>query len=166
MTLARSNLFFDPQEHKGYNSAFDYHWSSQIPAGFYAHGCYEEAHRQLFKLFKRVGENAGLGPRFRGEVYDAVTGEIHSCRNVNYPACLNVLTNIVEGVFGLRWTADALTVEVHAPWPWAKLRNLRIRKAKLELELSADGTLSALVDGEEVMKSSDGKLQLPWRLFE
>ena len=38
--------------------------------------------------------------------------------------------------------------------------------AELDLLLSADGILSATVDGIEVATSSDRKLALPWRLFE
>ena len=32
--------------------------------------------------------------------------------------------------------------------------------------LSADGDLSAIVDGKEVAESADKKLELPWELFE
>ena len=166
ISLARSNPYFDPDDWKGYNSSFDMHWCSQVPAGLYAHGCYEEAHKQLFKLFRRLGENGGLGPRYRGEVCQADTGEIVPNRFPNYACILNALTSVVEGVFGLRWTAGALKVEVHSPWPWANLRNLKIRESKLDLVLSADGTLSAMVKGTEVAKSSNGNLELPWELFE
>ena len=166
ISLARSSPYFDPDDWKGYNSSFDMHWCNQVPAGLYAHGCYEEAHTQLFKLFRRLGENGGLGPRYRGEVYQADTGEIVPDRFPNYPAILNALTSVVEGVFGLRWTASALTVEVNSPWPWANLRNLKIRGSKLNLVLSADGTLTATVDEKEVARSDDGKLELPWELFE
>ena len=166
ISLARSSPYFDPDDWKGYNSSFDMHWCSQVPTGLYAHGCYEEAHSQLFKLFRRLGENGGLGPRYRGEVCQADTGEIVPDRFPNYPAILNALTSVVEGVFGLRWTADALTVEVNSPWPWANLRNLKIRNSNLDLVLSAEGKLSAIVDGKEVAQSSDRKMELPWGLFE
>ncbi|MAG34848.1 MAG: hypothetical protein CL878_01140, partial [Dehalococcoidia bacterium] len=166
ISLARSNPYFNPDDWKGYNSSFDMHWCNQVPAGLYAHGCYAEAHTQLFKLFRRLGENGGLGPRYRGEVYQADTGEIVPDRFPNYPGILSALTAVIEGVFGLRWTEGALTVEVHAPWPWAHLRHLKIRGSTLDLVLSADGSVSAIVDGHEVAKSSDGKLALPWELFD
>ena len=38
--------------------------------------------------------------------------------------------------------------------------------AELDLLLSADGNLSAIVDGTEVATSSDRKLALRWELFE
>ena len=166
ISLARSNPYFDPDDWKGYNSSFDMQWCNQIPVGLYAHECYEEAHNQLFKLFRRLGEYGGLGPRYRGEVCQADTGEIVPDRFPNYPAILNALTSVVEGVFGLRWTARALTVEVNSPWPWANLCNLKIRGSTLDLLLSADGDLTAIVDGKEVAKSSDMNLELPWTLFE
>ena len=166
LSLARSNPYFDPEEYKGYNSGFDYLWCTQIPAGLYAHGCYPEAHQQLFKLFRRVGENGGLGPRYRGESYNSDTGEILPWRFANYPASLNVLSAVIEGVFGLRWAATALQIQVNAPWPWANLRNLKIRGSTLDLVLSADGSVSAIIDGNEVAKSSDGKLELAWELFD
>lgn len=166
ISLARSSPYFNPDDWKGYNSSFDMHWCNQVPAGLYAHGCYEEAHTQLFKLFRRLGENGGLGPRYRGEVYQADTGEIVPDRFPNYPSILSALTAVIEGVFGLRWTAGALTVEVHSPWPWANLRNLKIRDSTLDLVLSADGSVSAIIDGNEVAKSSDGKLELAWELFD
>ena len=169
ISLARSSPYFNPDDWKGYNSSFDMHWCNQVPAGLYAHGCYEEAHTQLFKLFRRLGENGGLGPRYRGEVYQADTGEIVPDRFPNYPCILSALTSVTEGVFGLRWTAGALTVEVHSPWPWANLRNLnnlKIRDSTLDLVLSADGSVSAIIDGNEVAKSSDGKLELAWELFD
>ena len=84
------------------------HWCNQVPAGLYAHGCYEKAHTQLFKLFRRLGENGGLGPRYRGEVYQANTGEIVPDRFPNYPSVLHAVNSVIEGVFGLRWTAGAL----------------------------------------------------------
>ena len=166
ISLARRSPYFDPDDWKGYNSSFDMHWCNQVPAGLYAHGRYEEAHSQLFKLFRRLEENGGLGPRYRGEVYQADTGEIVPNRFPNYPCILSALTSIIEGVFGLRWTASALRVEVNSPWPWANLRNLKVRNSKLDLVLSADGTLSAIVDGKEVAQSSDRKLALDWELFE
>ncbi|MDP7397980.1 MAG: trehalase family glycosidase [Lentisphaeria bacterium] len=163
--LARSSPYFDSADYKGYNSGFDMHWSNQVPAGLYAHGCYEEAHRQLFKLFRRLGENGGLGPRYRGEVYHADTGEILPQRFVCYGCILSALTSITEGVFGIRWTRDALTVHVNSPWPWAKLSNLKIRKSLLDLELTADGSLVAMIDGNEAARDSDGKVELAWELF-
>ena len=93
-------------------------------------------------------------------------GEIVPGRFPNYPAILNALTSVIEGVFGIRWTSDALTVEVNSPWPWANLRNLKIRNSKLDLVLSADGKLSAIVNGNEVAQSADRKLELPWELFD
>ena len=166
ISLARSSPYFDPDDWKGYNSSFDMHWCNQVPAGLYAHGCYEEAHSQLFKLFRRLGENGGLGPRYRGEVYQADTGEIIPNRFPNYPCILHALSSVVEGVFGLRWTADALMVEVNSPWPWANLRNLKIRNSKLDLVHSEDGTVIATIDGREAARSGDRKLVLPWELFE
>ena len=166
ISLARSSPYFDPDDWKGYNSSFDMHWCNQVPAGLYAHGCYEEAHTQMFKLFRRMGENGGLGPRYRGEVYQADTGEIVPDRFPTYPCTLNALTAVVEGVFGLRWTAGALKVEVNSPWPWANLRNLKVRGSKLDLLLSEDGDLTATVEEKEVARSSDRKLDLPWELFE
>ena len=165
ISLARHSPYFDPDDWKGYNSSFDMHWCNQVPAGLYAHGCYEEAHSQLFKLFGRLGENGGLGPRYRGEVYQADTGEIVPDRFPNYPSVLHAVNSVIEGVFGLRWTAGALTVEVNSPWPWANLRNLKIRGSKLDLLLSANGNLSAIVDGKEVAQSSNRKLELPWELL-
>ena len=83
-----------------------------------------------------------------------------------HPAMLNALTSVTEGVFGLRWTAGALKVEVYSPWPWANLRNLKVRGSTLDLLLSADRILSATMDGTEVARSGDRKLELPWELFE
>ena len=164
--MARNNPYFDSDDWKSNRGSFNMWWCDQVPVGLYAHGCYEEAHTQLFKLFRLLGENGGLGPRYRGEVYQADTGEIVPDRFPNFPGILNALTAVIEGVFGLRWTAGALTVEVHSPWPWAHLRNLKIRGSTLDLVLSADGNLSAIVDGKEVAGSDDGKLELPWELFE
>ena len=166
VSLARSNPYFDPDDFKSNTGSFDRVWCNQIPLGLYAHGCYDEAHSQLFKLFRRLGENGGLGPRYRAEAPQADTGGIVRDRFQNYPCMLNALTSVIEGVFGLRWTARALTVEVNAPWPWANLRNLKIRDSSLDLVLSADGTLSAVVDGKEVAQRSNRKLELPWELFE
>ncbi len=78
---------------------------------------------------------------------------------------LSALTSIFEGVFGIRWTKDALTVHVNSPWPWAKLSNLRIRKSLLDLELTADGSLVAKINGKEVATSADRKVELPWEMF-
>ena len=165
VSLARSHSHFDPADYKGFSGAFDMHWCNQVTAGLYAHGQHEEAHRQLFKLFRRLGENAGLGPRYRGEAYHADTGEILPWRFMNYPCILSALTSVIEGVFGLRWTKDALTAYVNSPWPWAKLRNLRFRESLLDLELMSDGSLAASINGKEVARSPDGKLELSWELF-
>ena len=163
--LARSNPYYDAADYKGYNSNFDMHWSNQVPAGLYHHGCYDEAHRQLFKMWRRLDENAGLGPRYRGECYHADTGEILENRFVNYPCILSALGTISDGVFGMRWTKDALTVHVNSPWPWAKLSNIRIRDSLLELDLQEDGTLIARVNDNEVARSADHRLELPWQMF-
>ena len=165
LCMARSSPYYDASDWKGYNSNLDMHWSTQIPAGLYAHECYEEAHRQLFKLFRRLGENGGLGPHYRGECYHADTGEILPKRFVNYACIFSALSSIFEGVFGLRWTKDALTVHVNAPWPWAKLSNLRIRGSILNLELMPDASLVARINGETVAESDNRKIQLPWELF-
>lgn len=165
LSLARSSPYFDPMNWKGRNSGFNFYPTNQIPAGLYAHGCYEEGHRQLFKQFRRHGENGGLGPRYRGESNDGDTGEILPWRFNNYPSNLHALTSVVEGVFGIRLINDALTVHVNSPWPWAKLSNLRIRQSLLDLELTEDGKLIATINGEEAARSDDGKLVLPWELF-
>ena len=165
LCLARSSPYFDPADYKGYNSNFDMHWSNQVVAGLYAHGCYQEAHRQLAKLFRRLGENAGLGPRYRGECYHADTGEILPNRFVNYPCILSALSSIFEGVFGIRWTREALTVHVNSPWPWAKLSRLRIRKSLLDLEVTTDGYLVIRINGREVARSIERKAVLSWELF-
>ncbi len=165
LCLARSNPYYDAADYKGYNSNFDMHWSNQVPAGLYHHECYEEAHRQLFKMWRRLDENAGLGPRYRGECYHADTGEIIENRFVNYPCILSALSTIFEGVFGIRWTKDALTVFVNSPWPWAKLSNIRIRDTLLDLDLQADGVLVARINGKETARSDDRKLSLPWDTF-
>lgn len=164
-SLARSHPYFDPEDYKGFSGGFDMHWCNQIPAGLYAHECYEEAHRQLFKLFRRLGENAGLGPHYRGESYCTDTGEILPWRFVNYPSIFGALTSVIEGVFGVRWTNDGLTAHVNSPWPWAKLFNLRIRNSLLDLELTEDGSLVARVNGKEVGRSTDRKVKLPWEAF-
>lgn len=152
-------------DYKGFSGGFDMHWCNQITAGLYAHACYEEAHVQLKKLFRRLNENGGLGPRYRGEGYSADTGEILPYRFVNYPCVLFALTSIFGGVFGLRWTKDALTVHVNAPWPWAKLSRMKIRESLLDLELTEDGTLIARIDGEDAARSGDRKLALGWGMF-
>jgi hypothetical protein len=164
LTLARSSPFFDPVPYKGRNSSFNFSPTNQIPAGLYAHGCYEEGHRQMSKQFRRLGENAGLGPRYRAEAYDA-EGHIIPWRFQNYPCNLAALNTVIEGVFGLRWTKDALTADVHSPWPWAKLSNMRIRDAVLDLELQDDGTFTATINGKEAARSDDGRLELPWGMF-
>ncbi|MDP7397910.1 MAG: hypothetical protein QGF67_08895 [Lentisphaeria bacterium] len=165
LCLARSNPYFDPADYKGFNSGFGMHWCNQLAAGLYAHGCYDEAHRQLFKLFRRIGENVGLGPRYRGEGYHADTGEILPWRFPNYPCLLSAMSSVIEGVFGMRWTKDALTAHVNAPWPTARLSNLRVRQSLLDLELTGDGTLVASIDGREAARSSDAEVTLPWELF-
>lgn len=165
LTLSRNSPYFDPKNWKGRNSGFNFYPSNQLPAGLYAHGCYEEAHRQLFKQFRRLGENAGLGPRYRGESYNPDTGEIPIWRFNNYPSSLHALTSIMEGVFGLRWTNQALTIDVHSPWPWMRLSNLRIRDSLLELDLQEDGTFIARIDGNQVAQSSNRKMEIPWEEF-
>ena len=116
-------------------------------------------------MWRRLDENAGLGPRYRGECYHADTGEILENRFVNYPCILSALGTISDGVFGMRWTKDALTVHVNSPWPWAKLSNIRIRDSLLELDLQEDGTLIARVNDNEVARSADHRLELPWQMF-
>ena len=166
VSLSRQSPYFDPDDNKGYNSSFDMHWCAQIPAGLYAHGCHDEAHRQLFKLFKRLSDNGGLGPRYRGEVCQADTGEIVPARSTNYPCMLGALTSVLDGAFGLRWTAEALTVDAHLPWKWANLRNLKVRSVWLDLLVEEGGRIRALVGGEEIAAGRDGKLRLPWKLFD
>ena len=141
------------------------HFCNLIAGGLYAHGCYKEAHEQLNKLFRRLGENAGLGPRYRGESYSE-NGEILPWRSANYPCELTALSAVIEGAFGLRWTRDSLNVDAHLPWAWGRLMNLRIRGSVLDLELLEDGRLRVTIDGETVMTSSDGKAELGWELFE
>ncbi len=165
LCLARSSPYFDPADYKGFNSSFDMHWANQVAAGFYAHGVYQEAHRQLFKLFRRLGENAGLGPRYRGEGYNGDTGEILPWRSGSYPATLSALTSVFEGVFGMLWTNQALAVHVNSPWPWAKLTNMKIRNSVLDLELTTKGDLIARINGKEVARNADRKLELPWEMF-
>lgn len=161
--VATNSPYFDPADFKGHNQGLGIY--RQIPPGLYHHGCYEEAHRQMFKLFRRFGENGGLGPRYRGEMYNTDTGEILPWRYHNFTGCLAGLASVIEGVFGLRWTNEALTVEVHSPWPWAKLSNLCIRGSMLELELTAERTLIARINGAEVARTADGAAELPWTLF-
>ena len=43
----------------------------------------------------------------------------------------------------------------------AKLRGGR----RLDLELTADGSLVAMIDGNEAARDSDGKVELAWELF-
>lgn len=166
MGLARSSPYYDPRNWKGRNGGLNFYPTNQFPAGLYAHGCVEEAHRQLFKLFKRVGDNAGLGPRFNGEAYDGYTGEILPWRNANYAFGLTAVTGISEGAFGLRFTDEALEVHVQSAWPRAKLSNLRIRGRMLALELTEEGTLIASVAGNEIARSDDRRFRLPWEMFE
>ena len=118
----------------------------------------------MFKQYRRLGENAGLGPRYRAEAYDA-EGHIIPWRFQNYPANLNILSTVIEGVFGIRWTEDALSVFVNSPWPWAKLSNLRVRGKMLDLDWAEDGTLLATFDGKEAARSSESRLTLPWNIF-
>ena len=165
ISLSRNSPYFDPTEEKGFNSAFDMHLCNQVPAGLYGHGCYEEAHRQLYKMYKRLGNNCGLGPRYRGESYNADTGEILPWRFPNYPAVFSALTSVVEGVFGFRWTKKYLLVEVNSPWPWAKLRNLTVRGSKLAIELTESGELVVNVNGEEVVRSTKNRAELSWDIF-
>jgi hypothetical protein len=164
-SLAKSHLYFDHEDYKGFSGGFDMHWCNQVPAGLYAHGCYEEANRQLFKLFRRLCWNGGLGPRYRGEAYNSFTGEIIPWRFQNYPMVLSALSSIYEGVFGLRWTKTGLLVEVNSPWKWVSLYNLKVRGSVLKLELSDDGILSAVINEDKVIKSTDNKLRLDWNLF-
>ena len=86
-------------------------------------------------------------------------------RFANYPALLSVLTSIFEGVFGLRWTTDALTAHVNSPWPAVSLSHLQIRGARLDLTLQEDGTLVAVINGREAARSQDRKLRLGWEMF-
>ncbi len=121
---------------------------------------------QLFKLFRRLAENAGVGPRHRGEGYNGDTGEILACRAGNYPVVLSALNSVIEGVFGLRWTNEALLVHVNSPWPWAKLTNMRIRNSMLDLELTTEGSLVAKINGKEVASSAVRRVELQWSLFQ
>lgn len=164
-SLARNHPYFDHEDYKGFSGGFDMHWCNQVPAGLYAHGCNEEAHKQLFKLFERLNWNGGLGPRYRGEAYNSFTGEIIKWRFQNYPMVLSALSSIYEGVFGLRWKKAGLIVEVNSPWPWVKLFNLKIRKSVLDLEFSKDGMLSAVIDGDKAIKAEGNKLELYWNMF-
>ena len=59
-----------------------------------------------------------------------------------------------------------LTAHVNAPWPTAKLGNLKIRESLLELEQLKDQTPVARIDGEDVSHGEDRKVELPWSLFE
>ena len=165
ISLARSHPYYDPEEYKGFSGGFDMHWCMPVAAGLYAHGCYEEAHRQLFKLWRRFGENGGLGPRYRGESHHADTGEILPWRFPNYPCELFAVNSITDGVFGMRWTTAALTVHVNSPWPRVRLSNLRMRDSLLDLELTGEGTLVATIDGKEAARSDDRRLALAWAMF-
>ena len=165
VSLSRNSPYFDPGEQKGFNSGFDMHLCNQVPAGLYAHGCYDEAHIQLFKMFKRIGENLGLGPHYRGESYNSDTGAILPWRFPNYPAILSALTSIFEGVFGLRWTKDCLQLTVNSPWPWARLQKLKIRNSRLDIELNEAGELIACVNGREALRTTENSAELPWELF-
>ena len=73
--------------------------------------------------------------------------------------------SVIEGVFGVRWNQEALTVHLNSPWPWARLTNLRLRNSLLDLELTVNGDLIARINGQEVAKSAERKLELPWDLF-
>ena len=161
--VATSSPYFDPADFKGHNQGLGIY--RQIAPGLYSHGCYDEAHRQMFKLFRRFGENGGLGPRYRGEMYNTDSGEILPWRYHNFTGCLAGLASVIEGVFGFRWTKEALTVEVHSPWPWAKLTNLRFRGSVLDLEFTPGGTLIARINGTEVARSANGTAKLPWSSF-
>ena len=59
----------------------------------------------------------------------------------------------------------ALTVHVNSPWPWAKLTNIRIRNSLLDLELRTSGELIASIDGKEVARNSEWRLELRWEVF-
>lgn len=166
VSLARSHPHYDPLHYKGFGGGFDMHWCNQVATGLYAHGCYDEAHEQLKKMWRRLGENGGLGPRYRGEGYHADTGEIVWWRFSCYPSIIAAWTSILEGVFGLRWTKNALTAHVNAPWPTAKLGNLKIRGSLLELEQLKDQSLVVRINGEDVSHGEDRKVELPWSLFE
>jgi hypothetical protein len=165
VSLARSHPHYDPLHYKGFGGGFDMHWCNQVATGLYAHGCYDEAHAQMQKMFRRIGENRGLGPHYRGEGYHGDTGEIVPWRFPCYPAIIAALTSVYEGVFGLRWTKDALTAHVNAPWPRAKLSKIRIRGSVLDLELREDQTVAAYINGEEAARSADRKLSLEWSMF-
>ena len=66
----------------------------------------------------------------------------------------------------MRWTNQALTAHVNSPWPRARLSNLRIRNAVLDLELAASNELVASIDGKAVARSAERKVELPWELFD
>jgi hypothetical protein len=63
------------------------------------------------------------------------------------------------------WTNQALAVHVNSPWPWAKLTNMKIRNSVLDLELTTKGDLIARINGKEVARNADRKLELPWEMF-
>ena len=165
LSLARSHPYYDPSDYKGFSGGFDMHYCNQVAGGLYAAGCYEEAHRQLFKTFRRIAHNHGLGPRYRGESYSE-TGEILPWRSVNYPCLLSVLNIVIDGAFGLRWTRDALTADPHPPWPWANLRNLNVRGRRLDIEYREGAALLATADGKKHAGSAPGSIRIPWAFFE
>jgi hypothetical protein len=56
-------------------------------------------------------------------------------------------------------------VEVHSPWPWASLVNLKIRDSVLDLEFEEKGVLNVRINGREMESYPNGKAELPWNLF-
>ena len=164
LSLSRRHPHYDPFDYKGFSGGFDMHFCNQVAGGLYAGGCYEEAHRQLFKTFRKIADNRGLGPRYRGESY-AETGEILPWRSVNYPCLLSVLNIVVEGVFGLRWTREALTIDVHAPWPWANLRNLNVRNRRVDIEYKEEAGLIVTANGKKETGSAPDAVRIPWAFF-
>lgn len=59
----------------------------------------------------------------------------------------------------------AFTAHVNAPWPTAKLSNLRMRGSVLDVELHEDQALVARINGDAAAHSADRRLKLPWELF-